>query len=296
MPNFRDRVCIVCNKITYHTGSKSEVCSDCYHKEKWKEKRAEENLFLASLGYTEIEEAPKSAHGKTCWTFIHPACGTKQTWVFANLQKCCISIPPGIIPCSSCGGKRRAAKALEGFLKTHARTYDTEVFDDYRRKVHLHSEKVYRENQDILNPLGIKRSINGHHLDHKIPIVLCFREYIPIEVAGSLPNLELLTAPDNLTKCQKVYDLELLEELLKSATKKPHMLSKRQRPKAAMKDKIAMLSPKGKKRSVYLPEARELVKQGWTLQRKVLTSASAVVLEIASLLGIHIPVKRKPKS
>jgi hypothetical protein len=105
---------------------------------------------------------------------------------------------------------------MEGYLEKYARTYDLNVFEDYKNKVRTYSNKVFDANQDILNPLGLKRSMTGYHLDHKVPIIVCFLENIPVQLAGSLQNLQLLTAAENLSKCRTTCDWILLEELKES--------------------------------------------------------------------------------
>ncbi len=214
MSKFYDRVCIKCGDVEFNTATKSEVCIKCFRIEKNLETRAKEEALIESLGYTDIKNVGISKNNKPQWTFVHPDCGTEQTWVFGNLLKR-IKADPDYIPCSKCGGKRRAQKALDGYLAKYARTYDLKLFEDYALKVRRLSDKTYAANQPLLNPHGYTRQLGnqGHHLDHRVPIIVCFFENIRVEVAASVENLELLEASKNLSKGKYDFSWALLEEL-----------------------------------------------------------------------------------
>lgn len=213
MAKRRDRTCISCGEVEYNTRTPSDICLLCVKENKRQADSAVERETLSFL-YTDIEGPEYDEHKHRNWTFVHAECGTKQTWVFNNvmsrLQKDIDSTP-----CTKCGKKRRAAAALAGYLKNNARDYDLTVYADYQKKVRGLSEKTYNMHIDTINPERHVRMLGnqGHHLDHIVSIIDCFKAGFSVETAASLPNLRILEAGVNMTKGRRSDD-EVFQILL----------------------------------------------------------------------------------
>lgn len=211
----KERKCEKCGEIKV-TFSSSPVCANCVVIEKNAANRAKEYQLFEDLGYRNIRQAENSAHGKTQWTFIHE-CGIEQTWVFGNFQTR-LKADPNNLPCSSCGGKRRMQKAIDGYVEKHGRKYNLKDFEDYRQKVRTLTEKTYNHNRELINPENHKRMLGnqGHHLDHIIPIITCFHNGVSVVGASSLKNLRIITAYDNIAKGRWGTDDNLMQELMEA--------------------------------------------------------------------------------
>jgi hypothetical protein len=155
---------------------------------------------MAALGLTNIEEVGANEYGKTSFSFVHPTCGTRQTWTTSNLNKQ-LNLRPTIAPCSTCGKKERAAKGTAGYIAKYgldpARIGEWEV---YRKTVRSLTEHSYRQHKDTINPLNLQRSMDGWHLDHRTPIIQGFLAGTDAKVIAHHTNLQLLTASENLSK------------------------------------------------------------------------------------------------
>ena len=78
----------------------------------------------------------------------------------------------------------------------------------YTTQVRHLSEKIYRENKEIINPLDLprvraKREAFGYQLDHIISIKRGYEEQIPVEKIASIDNLQMLLWEDNHNKLYK---------------------------------------------------------------------------------------------
>ncbi len=216
MAKWRNRTC-KCGKIDF-TASKSDVCMECSVKVlkeervPLKEKRiAEERAKILEI-YGNVDGPTHNKFNSRCYTFTHALCGTTQTWNIGNLLKQ-LKTNPNTEPCSKCGGKLRTKLALDGYLAIYKREYDLEQFNDFQVKVRRLSEVTWRENQAILNPNNVKRSMKGWHLDHIVPIIVCFKEGITTERAACLLNLRIISASANLARSWYDIDRVLLEAL-----------------------------------------------------------------------------------
>lgn len=80
-------------------------------------------------------------------------------------------------------------------------------FQEYAYKVRLITEKTYKENEKIINPLNYTRSLcgteNGYQLDHIISVKFGFDNNIPPEIIGGLENLQMLPWKENRNKWHK---------------------------------------------------------------------------------------------
>ena len=209
MPKWRDRECTTCKQVEL-TASKSDVCISCYAKNKSLDASQKEKQIAEDYGY-EVEGLPTiNKFGKRVYKLIAPCCGESFSTVFGNLIS-------GIkkneqsgyskLPCGACGPRHRMANALNGYMKNNARDYDLEVFNDYKMKVRRLSEVTLKNNLDKLNPNNLPRGLAGqehaNHLDHKMPIIECFKRGLSIEMAASIDNLQMLPWNENLSKGSK---------------------------------------------------------------------------------------------
>jgi len=94
----------------------------------------------------------------------------------------------------------------------HSREYKT-----YFNKVKYFTEKNYKEHEDIINPGGLSRAINGteggYQLDHIYPISVGYKNNIAPEVIGGINNLRLISWEENRRKWDKI-EYEILMENL----------------------------------------------------------------------------------
>lgn len=95
--------------------------------------------------------------------------------------------------------------------------YSREEFGGYSKEVRLLTNRVLRNYPDMIlgNENIDKISIDGYHLDHRVSIVECFQNNIPIELAASPYNLEVIPAKENLRKNYK--SSISIQELLENA-------------------------------------------------------------------------------
>lgn len=203
MSKLKNRICGTCADVLHQTATRSQHCSVCA-KDKQKSLKIEQEKLQVAACYGNANGPSINKFGKRCYTFTH-SCGTTQTWRFDNLLSCWKRGSPE--PCKSCGGKKRMAIALDGYIKKFNldERAKTEL-SAYTSKVRGLSEAVYRNNISIINPNHHTRSQECWHLDHKIPIVECFmRGWTPSE-AAHISNLQMLPAAENLKKGRKIIE------------------------------------------------------------------------------------------
>ena len=202
MPKFRDRTCTTCGDVEYNTATHSDVCKKCYVEENKRIKRLEEHAFIENLGYRHVSHVGYNKFGKPEWQFTH-TCGKEQIWTFSNLLKR-LNGDPNILPCSSCGGKRRMSIAMAAFMDKYGITEaEMILFERYSKKVRHLSDKNYKKYLSEINPDNLPRSRYEYHLDHITPIVVGFKQNLPPEFIARKENLQMLTAKDNLSKGRK---------------------------------------------------------------------------------------------
>jgi hypothetical protein len=76
----------------------------------------------------------------------------------------------------------------------------SEDFKKYKRIVVNRTNTIYRNNENIINPYGYKRSRNGYHLDHIYSIKQGFLNNVPVEIITHPLNLKLVEGVVNLKK------------------------------------------------------------------------------------------------
>lgn len=97
---------------------------------------------------------------------------------------------------------------MDGYMKVYGRDWnniDVEDWQAYSTAVRKLSEITYREHRWHINPLNLKRGVRTYHLDHKVPIIECFKRGWSPEQAASVNNLQILRAEDNLSKSRSLH-------------------------------------------------------------------------------------------
>lgn len=209
-----NRTCEGCEAILSNTHSYAVLCLKCERIRRTEKQSQIDRDFLEFL-YIGVEgPSEPNKHGKREWTFTHEECGCRQTWIVGNVRSR-LKADPNHVPCKKCGAERRIGHAMKVYLEVHARTYDLAVYEDYARKCRNESEKTYLLFRHILNPHNHPRMLGnvGHHLDHRVPIRICFDFSIDPRIVGSLQNLEIIEAKANLSKGKHHWDATLLETL-----------------------------------------------------------------------------------
>lgn len=216
MAKRRVRICTQCT-IEEETFSKMLVCASCVILNTKAANIIAEQNHLIELGYELISGPELNAHAHREYTLLSPCCKFKFTPTYGNVIKQVNS--HGKPPCLSCGGKARMNKAMIGYVQKHGATYDLVKYNEYRKKVRTLSERTYKCWEHILNPLDLKRgrSIDFWHLDHKVPIIWCFKNDIEPEVAAGLQNLQMLPVVDNLQKSGKLLSDEQAQQILRES-------------------------------------------------------------------------------
>lgn len=192
------RICERCGKEE-RTGSYAKVCHACHWEVKQAKAAEAERAKLLSLGYESVEGPVFQKTLHRSWSFVHPECGTRQTWRFGNILKQ-LKLRPDSVPCSRCGGKERMSKAMDAYIEKYGRDFDVTLWEEYRTKVRRLTEKTYKQHKFEINPLNLKRGVRTFHLDHRMPIIEGFLQGIPAEQIAAKENLQILPAFDNLSK------------------------------------------------------------------------------------------------
>jgi hypothetical protein len=189
------RICCICSNQEM-TASKSPHCAKCFNDAKGTAKRLEEKKYLEVL-YTNVSGPEYNHHGKPVWTFTHE-CGVEQSWVFGNILKQ-RKMNPNSVPCSRCGGKSRMKKAMAGYMEKYGYK-DLLEYRRYCRKVRGLSDLNYNLYKSEINPHNLERGMHTYHLDHKMAIIEGFLLGLDAEFMARKENLQMLSAPDNLSK------------------------------------------------------------------------------------------------
>jgi len=209
MTTWRERECTECKQVML-TASKASICLQCKCKLKSKDAVKNELDIIADYGYGVNGEPTKNKFGKRVYKLIAPCCNGEFASVFGNLIS-------GIkkneqsgyhkLPCGLCGPKHRMETALKGYVEKNGVDYDEATFKQYKHQVQGKSDLVYKANEKLLNPTGLVRGLAGikgaYHLDHKTPIIECFKKGWTPEQASHINNLQMLHWQENLSKGSK---------------------------------------------------------------------------------------------
>jgi hypothetical protein len=199
-------LCHNCNKER-HPKAKPGECQTCYLQRLHEEYESNVPSRLDQLGFDLIKRiSGRGSHQRV--EVSNRECGhifeVKFNNLFSNRTKCAV-----------CGPTKRMAHALKYFIKKHGRTYDLKEWNDYRTKVRQLSEHTYKSNLHILNPQNLQRSKGkDYNLDHKVPIIICFKNKIEPEIASCLENLQILSARSNLSKNKHKTDKPTMQKLI----------------------------------------------------------------------------------
>ena len=205
---FKNRECAECNDVLF-TASKSSICAKCAIRKKKEKASLDQKSQLNLWGYSVISGPFANKFGKQKYNLLGPCCGEEFSATYADIssgvrgnQKKGISR----MPCGACGPRNRMQVALNGYIEKYARDYDLSQYTDYCKLVRGLSEVVYKQNKPVLNPDNLKRGRNhGYHLDHKMPIIECFKQNFAPEKAAALENLQLLPWNENLSKGSNLF-------------------------------------------------------------------------------------------
>lgn len=196
--------CIDCGRERNYK-SKVGRCQTCRDIFITAQNRINARTNLASLGFELVEDSDCRSHSIV--TVKNLKCGHTFSARTNNLIT-------GRTKCGICGPKERMKKCMAGYMKNNARDYDNKKWTDYRDYVRRLSDRIYKENISKINPEGLMRNRYDNHLDHKVPLIVCFKEGVDAKVAGSLLNLQMSSARDNLSKNKHSYDKKVLRKLL----------------------------------------------------------------------------------
>lgn len=195
------RICQQCGtKET--TFSRKPLCLRCAVQNKTAKAIEDEREELLSLGYQVLSGPTYDDYNHRKWKVITPCCGIEYEPLMLTVRS--MLDRTGTAPCKQCGGKTRITKAMVGYKKKYGITYNLGDRQSYVRLVRSLSDRNYRIYQQIINPGGVERSSDKHHLDHRIPVIWCFKSGLPPELPALCTNLQMLTAEENLTKGSKL--------------------------------------------------------------------------------------------
>lgn len=195
--------CIDCG-VERNYKAKIGRCQDCRNIFITNQNKINAHNNLLKLGFKLLDDSDCRSHSYA--EVKNLKCGHVFTARVNNLIT-------GRTKCGICGPIERMKKCMNGYMKKHARDYDMKKWEDYRNYVRQISNKIYKENIQKLNPNNLPRSKKDNHLDHKIPLIVCFKEKINPNIAGSLQNLCFVSAKNNLSKNKHSYNKKLLEKL-----------------------------------------------------------------------------------
>lgn len=199
------------------TFSKAVLCAACATAAKVAQAVEAERRHLGELGYTVTGEPTLNAHRHRVWPLRAPCCGGAMTPTYGNVLKQLAS--HGKPPCTSCGGKARVRQALAAYVAEHGATYDLTEYRGYARKVRRLTGRTYAAWRHVINPLDHPRgrSTGFWHLDHKVPVIWCFKHGVPPEVAAAPQNLQMLPVQENLRKGRRLLSDEEAAAVLRES-------------------------------------------------------------------------------
>lgn len=204
MPRLNKRTCPRCKKYE-ETFSQAEFCASCYILNKKEVDILREAEDIKVWGYQKIDGPSLDKHGHRSYKLLTP-CNHEWSVPFCNLIKQVKNAKEKNLrpACGVCGPQHRMMTALTSYVEKNGIDYDLDEAIDYRRKVRGLTEVNYRRHKKVINPLNLKRGHHEHHIDHKVPIIECFKQGWTVEQAAAVDNLQMLTAQDNLAKGRHV--------------------------------------------------------------------------------------------
>lgn len=142
----------------------------------------------------------KEVSCKTCNTVIYVTPASKKKYCS---RECMYSDPDYIRMLKDID---RSYTQTEEFALKQSKP-DTPAYKKYAGKVHRLTDKVYKENIDVINPERHPRTLagveDGWQLDHIIEVRFGFDNNIPPEVLAEVNNLRMLPWKENLARNRK---------------------------------------------------------------------------------------------
>lgn len=184
-----------------HPVAKPGNCQICHIKQKRQRHEDDYRNRLEILQYdVHSYDQAKGIHGKIEVT--NRECGHTFTAKLDNILN-------GFTKCGVCGPKTRIKAAAIKYVELFGRNYDLTKWNDYKKEAWIHTNVYYKANRHILNPMGLPRKKAGSHpdainVDHIIPMIYCFKNSLPIELATDPLNIRVISAVENLQKKQKL--------------------------------------------------------------------------------------------
>jgi hypothetical protein len=183
-------------------------CPECTklkrYKEKWNNniKRIEEKFEILSEWNGGYGTGQQTYEEKIDITVRNKECGHVFTSKASNLLG-------REVNCPECNRIEKIRKFQQHNIDRHEKYLETASdWKVYKSEVIMLTNRVYRENRDIINPNNLPRGLAGvegaYHLDHVLPIRYCFEEGIGVEECACVDNLQILDWRDNLVKSSKV--------------------------------------------------------------------------------------------
>lgn len=204
----KERVCESCGTVSYVFGT-AKRCIPCQKAEGTRIAIEGEIRDITENGYQIISGPNNGKFNKREYSLKTP-CGHEWTIRSDNFRKLIANAKAKNLPmpCGTCGPKHRLTNALSAYIEKYGRDYDLKKWDDYRLLVRKLSDITYRQFKEEINPLNHRRGKKTWHLDHKHPIIACFKDGWSPEKAASKENLQMLLWSDNLMKSGKINVVE----------------------------------------------------------------------------------------
>lgn len=104
-----------------------------------------------------------------------------------------------------------------------------EEFKRYHAAVYRKTKKIYTEFKNTINPKDLPRGKqligrDVYHIDHIVPITVCWENKVTVDECASAENLRMLHWKDNISKNNRLQDEHkyLLEQLILRSNKNEH--------------------------------------------------------------------------
>ncbi len=181
------------------------ICITCTTKIARAVKYLDYKKRLDSLGYDLLTNSEEVTSNKVKVKLYRRICKHEMIAVLANV------INQSSI-CVSCNGSKRAEYALKAYIEKFGRKYDLSLWEDYKSIVGQLSDANFKAHGSVINPAGHKRgrldlNLDAWHLDHKIPIIECFKNGWDVHEAAAITNLQMLPARENLSKSKRLDEI-----------------------------------------------------------------------------------------
>lgn len=118
-----------------------------------------------------------------------------------------VSAPGNVInrgvTCPECGKRERTAIINKWSKNNSEKWRETATeWQIYKSMVTSHTERTYKQNEQIINPENLPRGLAGedgkYHLDHIVPKRFCFENNIPPEICADASNLQMMGWRENV--------------------------------------------------------------------------------------------------